>query len=87
MEPINKILAVPQGELLAALTLLGLFVIAMHGVLGTYYRRTGRPKWNVTDGMSEFPFLHFNAREWGLALLVFAAYLSLCALIVTLVQA
>lgn len=83
MEPINKILAVPEGELLAALTLLGLYLIAMHAVVGRYYRRTSRSKWKFTDGMSEFPFLHFNAREWGLTLVVFAAYLTLIALVVT----
>ena len=78
---IEKIMAVPEGELLLALTLLALFVVAMKAVLGTYYRRTGRPKWKFARGMSEFPYLHLNTREWSLTLLAAASYLTLLALV------
>lgn len=83
MKPIEKIMAVPEGELLMGLTVLALFIIAMKAVLGSYYRRTGRPKWSLARGMSEFPYLHLNAREWGLTLLVATSYLTLGALIAT----
>jgi len=81
VEPIEKIMALPQGELFLALTLLALFVLAMKAVLGSYYRRTGRPRWKFARGMSEFPYLHLNTREWSLTLLVAASYLTSLALV------
>lgn len=79
--PIEKLLALPEGQLLVAITLLFLFILGGNGVMGSYYRRSGRPRWRLLDGMSNFPLFHFNAREWILLVTVGAAFVALTGLV------
>lgn len=81
--PIEKMLGLPNVQLLAAAVLLLLCAVSCNAVMASYYRRTGARRWNASSGFSSFPPFHFNAREWLLVVAIGVAFIGLALWLAT----